>query len=404
MTNTLSINELLPTGEKIRKIQTGSELLLAYELNKYAQLMLGKEVALTDVTIAKELFSGEHFSFVVMNGLNVGFVPERETLADITKNARYFFPTTVEGVAFVSVTPEKVVYKFDHDTNANKILHGDNRGTSYVSLVAYLMVKAKAEGVAIPKLVIDHETYNQRELEYVELMLLQHYGNRVLKNLIEVKYATNWGFQPEWEAFLLYNRQRGLMNTEYSVPEKQKHLRKNFQIGDVVLMYQRTRGAKGKTVNQLKACYPAVIKGFTANGVTLTYYPIVQTEFTRHMELNDVSQNLEDDDRTFTYREDDYSLFNACTTSFPFTSIGVGTATWTEECFFIKPVDFDGSYQFFRTKEGIRHLFLSTLDTIYAVFEDRKVEYNREAFLQEHFHSKNRTPIYDQYVPLQENA
>lgn len=398
MTNAISINDLLPRGVRIRKIQTGSELLLAYELDKYAKKMLGATLSLSDVSIAKELLSGEHFSFVVLNGLDVGIPTSRDNLVDYSKNKKYFFTDTVEGVVFSKVTPEEVVFDFEYDINANHKVHGENRSAAYVSLMAYLIVKAKAEGVQIPKLIIDHENYNQQELEYVDLFILKMYGNKVLKGLVEIRYSKAWGYQPEWEAFVIYHRQRGLMNGEYTAVEKFKHLRKNFEVGDVVLLYQRTKGARGKTINQLKACYPAVIRYFDQNTIKLSYYPIVQTLLTRHMELEEVEHHFEDEGRESIYTQEDYDRFIVCNETFNLTEIGVDTCTWTETTFFIKPVDFDGSYQYFRTEEGIDKVFLSTLDTLYAVFEDRGVDYNREKFLNTYFRPKNRIPVYDQYM------
>lgn len=393
----ISINELLPTG-RVRKIQSGSELLFAYELDKYAKIMLGKEVSLQDVTIAKELLSGEHFSFVVMNNLDVGFVPSRDTLADYSKNSRYFFTETVEGVNFSSVTEDEVVYSFEHDTSANRKLHGDNRSAAYVSLMAYLIVKSQVEGVPVPKLVIDHEQYNQQELEYVDLFVLQDYGNKMIKDMVDVRYSTAWGFQPEWEAFVIFNRQLGRMNQEYTMGDKFKYMKKHFEPGDVVLLYTRTKGAQGKTINKLKECHPAVITSFNNNTVHLTYFPIVQTTTTRVMELEAVANSYEEEGEESIYSSDDYDAFVVAEETFNFTEIGVDMCTWIETTFFIKPVETDGTYQYFSTDEGMDHVWLPTLDTIYAVFEDRKVKYNKEKFLQTYFYSQKRTPIYDQYV------
>lgn len=398
MTTTISINELLPKGEKIKKIQTGSELLLAFELSKYTRMMLGRELSLSDVSIAKDLLAGEHFSFVVMNGLDVGIPTSRENLADYKKNARYFFEGTVEGVAFSKITEDEVYYSYLHDVRANDKLHRENRSAAYVSLMAYLMVKAKAEETKIPTLVIDHENYNQQELEYVDLIILKSYGNKVLKNVVDVRFSSSWGFQPDWEAFVIYNRQRGLMNEEYTVTEKFKYMRKNFEVGDVVLMYNRSKGAKGKTINQLKSCYPAVIRYMDATTVKLSYFPVVQTLLTRHMELNEVIRNLEEDGEESFYTQEDYDRWVTCNSTFNLTEIGIDTCTFIETVFFIKPVDVDGTYQYMRTEDGLEGVEMSTLDTIYTLFEDRKVEYNREKFLQTHFHSKNRVPIYDKYV------
>lgn len=395
----INLTELLP--KRIRKIHTGSELLLAYELDKYAQIMLGQSVVV-DVTIAKELLDSEHFTYVVQNGLDVGFEVEASKLLDITKSLRHFFKDTVEGVKFTSESEEEVVYDFNFDRHANAVLHYDNRSAGYISLIAYLMVKAKAEGVATPKLRIAHADYNQSELEYVDLFVLKDYGNKIIEGLIEVEYSSSWGFQPEWEAFVIYNRQRGQMNRAYTVHEKFKHLRKNFEVGDVVLMYKRSKGSQGKTINKLKSCFPAVITYFDSQTIKLAYYPIVQTQFTRAMELSAVEDDLEAEGREALYTEEDYDRFDRPTITFNLTEVGVDGCTWVEQDFFIKPLDFDGSYQYFRTPTGLTHVFISTLDTIYSVFEDRGVKYNKEKFLAEHFN--NRQPIYDYYKEQMEEA
>lgn len=393
---TISINELLPAGEKIRKIHTGSELLLAFELSKYSKLLLGKGLTLSDVTVAKEIQGSDYFSFVVINGLDVGFQPDPETLVDVTKSLKYFFRETVEGVSLQSESDEEVVYNHDFDINSNRILFGENRSAAYVSLMAYLMVKAKSEGKAVPKLIIDHEKYNQQELEYVDLLVLRNYGNKVLKNVLEIKHSSEWGLQPDWEAFVVYHRQRGVMNTAYSTRDKFKHLRKNFEVGDPVLLYRRSKPAKGRSINKLKSCYPAVIRGFDENGVRISHYPIVQTRLTRHSELDAIELDIEGDGRDSIYTTDDYDRFIESVETYAYTEIGVDNCTWDEQVFFIKPLDSDGAAQYFRTPEGTDRVFLSTLDTIYAVFEDRKVEYNKERFLQTYF-PKNRKPVYDQY-------
>lgn len=393
----ITLNELLP--KRIRKIHTGSELLLAYELGKYTRIMLGKELTL-DVTIAKELLQSEHFTFVVQNGLNVGFTPDRETLLDISKNARYFFKGTVEGVAFKSESPEEVVYDFNFNQRANEVLHYDNRSAAYISLLAYLIVKAKAEGVSAPKLRISHMDYNHKELEYVDLFILMHYGNKLFEESMVIEYSKNWGYQPEWEAFVIYHRQRGSMNREYTSVEKYKHLRKNFEVGDVVLLYKRSKPSQGKTINLLKSCFPAVITYFDQNIVKLTYFPIVQTRFTRINDLSSVEQEIEEEGRKSLYSEEDYERFDRPTMTINITELGVDTHTWAEQDFFIKPIDFDGSMQYFKTPTGSTHIHISTLDTIYAVFEDQGVEYNRDKFLAEYF--GNRQPIYDYYKQLME--
>lgn len=393
----LSINDFLPTGDKIRKIHTGSELLLAYELDKYSKLYLDSSVSLADISIAKEIQASDYFSFVASSGLDLGFQPATETLSDLTKSIKYFFRETVEGLALKSISDDSVVYDHDFDINANRILYRDNRASGYVSLMAYLMVKAKLEGKPTPRLVIDHERYNQHELEYSDLLILRDYGNRILRNLVDIRHNSSWGLQPEWEAFVMFHRQRGDMDREYTTKDKFKYMRKNFEVGDVVLLYQRSKPTHGRTINQLKSCYPAVIKEFTPTGVKLAHYPIIQTKLTRYTELDSLEQDMESDGKESIYTHDDYARFMESVETYSYTEIGVDLCTWNEPFFFIKPIDSDGSYQYFSTPEGSDKVFLSTFDTIYAVFEDRGVSYNREKFLQTYFPHRGRLPVYDQY-------
>lgn len=401
----LTFNELLPIKKRVRKIQTGSEVLLAYELNKYARLMLDKQLILSDVSIAKELQTREHFSFVVTNGLNVGFEPDLSTLADYSKSARYYFTRTIEGVKFKKYDEDEVVYDFEFDHRANAFMRNDYSSAAYVSMVAYIIVKSYKESIEkgtefkVPKLIIDHELYNQQELEYVDLFILMNHGNRILDGLVEVRYSMAWGFQPDWEAYVISRRQVGLMAEEYTTTQKARYLRRNFEVGDVVLLYSRTKGAKGRNINKLETCYPAVIRYFDDKVVKLDYYPIVQTTLTRYTTLDRIASEFELEGKQSIYTQEDYDRFIEVKETYPLTSIGIGDCTWIETEFFIKPIESDGTYQWLRTPDGItEEVWLPTPDTIYAVFEDRGVQYNKEKFLETYFYSKGKTPIYDQYM------
>lgn len=111
--DSISINALLPNGVKIKKITTGSELLLAYELDKYARIYLDKSVTLKDVSIAKQLHKSNEFAFVVSMGLDLGFevVNSKDTLANIQSKMYFFFTGTVEG-ADIKKTDDLWTYNF----------------------------------------------------------------------------------------------------------------------------------------------------------------------------------------------------------------------------------------------------------------------------------------------------
>ncbi len=396
--DSICINAFFGNERRVKKITTGSELLLAYELDKYSRLLLGKRVSLANVSIAKSIIGSEQFSFVVTNGLDVGFTPDMETLADYRVRVGLFFTKTIDGIVFKLMTPELWVYDFSYNSAANLITYGANRSAAYVSMIAYLIVKSAKDGVACPKLLIDHEEHAQLELEYVDLLILKGYGNKLLSNVVDINFSASAKQQPEWEAFVTLNRQRGVMNREYSTTEKYKYFKKHFEVGDVVLLYKRAKGAKGKSINKLISCYPAVIRGFNKTNVDLMYYPQVRTKLTRHMQMS-LAENDYDGDLQVT--ETDLDMFTACKQNLELMYTGVDVCTYLEETFILRPADFDGSPQYFRTENGFVRLFLSTLDTIYAVFEDRGVEYNKVRFLDTYFNSCNRVPVYDEMMRKQ---
>lgn len=402
-TDTISINYLMPNGLELKKIETGSELLLAYELDKYAKVMLGKRLSLSGIEIAAELQSREHFSFVVTEGLDVGFIPSLKTLADLTKYPRLFFNGSVEGVEFRSRSDSEYVYAFD-DKSSNQVLHGENRSAAYVSLVAYLLVKSKRDGTPIPKLIIDHENYNHQEQEYDDLFVLILYGNQILKDIVELKYQYEKNdkhrIQPEWEAFVAFHRQRGFMNREYTTTEKFEYLKENFEVHDVVLLYQLKKGPMSKTIYKVDSCYPAVIRYFDEHTIRLQYFPVVRTRLTHRMILDEVARSFEENQNSI-YTFDDYNNFKDQVVTYSLTECGIEKYSFTELALIINVFDYDGSYQYFQTDNGIEKIWLQTPDTIFAVFEDRQVkEYNKEKFLQNYFYSRNKKPIYDRYFNL----
>lgn len=383
-------------GHKIKTLKTGSEILLAYEVGKYIDKLLGRPV-LYDTPVSRDLYGSQEFAFVVQQGVTFGVNLAEVELADISKRHIFYFPGTVFGVHLEVDTDEEVVYNYNSNTAANRILHTDNRSAGYVSLLAYLMVRAFAEGKKhLPEVTIGNERYNLVEMEYVHIYILKDYGNKIFNSGVNTMYSLGWGYQPDWEAFVVEKRQRGLMSRQYGAQEKFQYLRKHFQVGDVVLKYMRSRrGLNSKTANRLESCHPGVITYFDENHITITYYPNVTTRMTYHRMLNDINEDLEEENKKSVYRPEDYNRFVQATETFTLTEIGIGEYTFLEQNFIIFPPEEDGSYQYLKTPQGADYVWLSTPETIYAVFEDRGVQYNKERFLQRYF--PNSVPIYEQY-------
>lgn len=400
--NVCSLNDVLPNGLKIKRITTGSELLFAYELDKYARLMLDTKISLKGIPILKQLYAQAEFSFVVSHNLDIGFeIVNKSALMDISSKKGYFFTDVVQGIALKSVTPTEWVYDFSYNTRANRVCYGMNRAAAYVSLVAFMIISSIANDVSCPKLVIDHENHAELAQEYVHLLILRDYGSKVLKDLIDIRFNKATGNQPEVEAFILVNRQRGYMNREYTTTEKVRHLKKNFYVGDIVLLYSCKKLSKTKVIPVIESCYPAVITGYDDRGINLTYYPNVTTKTTHTISIYNVEEEYKDTARTKGLISDaDYARFPVCNVRIPFFDIGIDSCTYLEEKFLIKPIESDGTYQYFRTAKGYDRVFLNTIDTIYALFEDRGLWYSdesRERFIYKYFTERHKEPLYDKY-------
>lgn len=394
-----TIYDFLPENTKFKKILTGSELLLAHELDKYVRLLLGGTFTLRGISMARELENSIYFSYVVRNGLDMGYSINHEMLVELPTSKSYFFPGTVESVKLAVDTPTEVVYTFDTDIYANSILHGGDRPPAYVSLIAYLMVRSKMNNQPLPRVTIGSPSYVYTELEYVHLLVLQNYGNKLLSDWVTIHYESTRTSQPDWDAFLMYHRQLGYMSEEgYTASQKYKYLRNKFEPGDVVLRYTRSKTAKGRITSTLSHLAPAVIESFDKDKIVISYYPVSQTRLTRAMALDEIQDDLEDMETDTVITDDDYVKFQTSRESYNLQDIGIDMYTGDESVFLLRihdSMEVDGTTQHLVTPEGTVEMFLPTSETIYAVFEDRGVKYNKERFLKARFPRKQ--PIYEMY-------
>jgi hypothetical protein len=190
------------------------------------------------------------------------------------------------------------------------------------------------------------------------------------------------------------------MNGEYSSKEKYDYLLAELEVGDVVLLYSREFNPDDErdTIGSLKSCYPAVIESFDEKVIVLRYYSNVETKLTQRTRMEQLVDKIEGLEELFT--PEDYERTVTSEKRLSLADIGVETCTYLEDTFIFKPVEGDSTEQLFKDDSSgeLISVKLNTLDTIYAVFEDRGVKYNRDRFLQKYFTSKGKTPIYYKYA------
>jgi hypothetical protein len=391
----IHINQLLPEGVSIKEFKTGSELLLAHELGKYTQLLLQEDLSVEGINVDKELKSTGHFSYVVKSNFVKSLNHEEVSLAKL--NVGDFFPKSrnVTEVAIKFVGNE-AQFNFESDPDSNTILRGKNRSAAYVSLMAFVIVKNNIDNKPKRKLVIDHEEYDQRDSEYTDLIELQK-GGILPKTILDIKFKTHGVKQLPWENFVKENRAKGHMDKNYSPKEKISFLLENqFEVGDIVLRYTRSI-EKDDTIGILTSCYPAVIRGCNEEFITLEYYRTVETKLTQFERMKLLIDKVEELKEFLT--PDDYMRPDQGIVTLPLTEVGIGMCTYLEGTFILEPIESDSTVQMFKDKRGeLISETLNTIDTIFAVFEDRDVKYNKDKFLQKYFFDKGTSPKFYNYA------
>lgn len=389
---TITLNDLL--GVKVKRIYSGSELMFIYELNKYAKEILNKEIDFSDIQLVRELWNSPYYEYVQNKGIELQnlHINSGTNLVEID---RLFFHDDLSGVVFESQDEEEWVYNYHADRNANLVLNKYNRSGGYVSLYAYMLINFYKMGERCPILHLKNTSPKQEELEYVDILILMSFGNCFLKDKVKITYSRDVVVQPEWEAYVIYQRQLGYMLEEKSPSEKYKYVIKNYSVGDVVLYYKTEKSIRSKTIRKLISCYPAVIRGITTTGIILEYYPDISTSLTHQRELEAAEAACNGE---YRYSFEDYRRFSTCTITLDYYNLGIDLLFYLEDEFILEPQDgVDRCKQYLRDADGIEQVYmLGTLDTIYAVFEDRGIKYNKDKFKEKYF--KKNKPIYDEIL------
>jgi hypothetical protein len=386
---TIHINEVLPS--EIKEVKTESELLLIFEVWKYIQKIENSRVSFNNVTISPRLYETPHYKFIFENGLRFGNAPDsnisiREVEDSFFPKDKYLFD-----IAFKSITDEQVTYDYYFNSDKNKILHKDDRSKAYVSLVARLIVDDFLNHRKKPRrFLIDHSDYQHSEDEYVELFILQNYGNRILKDIIDIKYPHNSKPQAEWVSYVSHQRRLGNFIEKSEVEDKYKYLMNNFIKGDVVLLYTLEKGRN--KIKKLKTCYPAIIENFNETQISLNYFSPIETTDTNICRLLD--NNLDPSEHTI-------KLEPRAAKNLLLEEVGLNHLFSNESTYILRPIDSegqpidnDGTIQYFKIDNQYHRIWLNTIETIYAVFKDHNVqEFNEVRFKNIYF--KDRTPIYD---------
>lgn len=368
---------------QLRRLMSGAELLLAYETDKYMKYYAGVGVELGDVAILKKLQKSEHYAFVRKQGYIKGGVDDIADDGLILYNPKFYFEDRIKDID-IAVTDDRYVFNWQSDTQKNLIMHGMNRSAAYISLFALVLVQnyIRKEHKA---LVIQQGSYAEADKEYDDILILKEYGNKLFSDS-DLKIESSLGKIKETEcsAYFTYQQQLGFMRNKVSDTVKYKYAMRTVKEGDVLLYYKRNRGEIPEH------CFPAVVEKVSEYGLSFIYYPIVETLLTRKMKL----LRLKKDEEDIAYSLEDYMNYQGCRVTESWDNIGFCETTYDEDVFVLQPFRDDKTVQYFRVSETqVACVECDTLETIYAVFEDRGIKYNKKGFLEKYF--KGIEPKFD---------
>lgn len=384
-----------------KSFKTGSELLLAYYMNKYTTKLLGKPIMLDAYSVNKRILKCNQMAFCRSNAFfrNVAIpfssaVEECRWIKNLKRSDFYNGDSSyVEPVAQDNLS---VTYSFINDAPSWREIRRA-RSTGYVDLIAYNIVNNYAHGVKRVT-IIDNSSAKPDNDEYNELFILRDNGNKLLTPDVALfTYMTAINDQPEYRAFVAYNQQLGRMTRQYTPKEKYTYCVRdnNFVVGDVVLVYevkQNTHANSAYRVSKrLNSCSIGIIRSITPQGITLQLIANPDTHLSR---IKSVEQAMTKS-RYKTYDEVDKHTFHTSKRTFPWIDIGADVMTYNESMFFLRPFEEDGTEQWLTDGVNQQKVFLNTIETCYAVLKDRKIEFDETRFRQLFY--GNKIPIYDMW-------
>lgn len=274
---------------------------------------------------------------------------------------------------------------FDNQLENNHVGYGT--GSGYIPLMAYFAVYKMLHGEH-GKLRLVTKLGNADH--YMNLIILKSYGNRLVENMVDIDNCNLE--QADWIAYVKMQKGFGRMAHESDSIEKERWLKEHdVQRGDILLLYEIGKGAN-ITNRCLKSCHMVVVESYDNMGVQYTYIGTTELLLTQ---IERVSKT-----EFMQKTKEEYEDFVKMSKNLSYTSVGIEYLTCEEDYMLMLPTGDDVSCQLMilpgeNGKWELRQVVLDTLETIYAVLENRGIKYNKERFLNKYF--KGKVPYYERF-------
>ena len=218
------------------------------------------------------------------------------------------------------------------------------------------------------------------------ILKFQTYGNRDLNSL---KYNT-WYF---------LGLEKGLLKDDgFSTTEKFEKLQgKEYQVGNVVFLYERLSTAKSRKTYKLRRSLIAIVREVNEKTIILEKVPTKHTRLERIKKHEDYSAGVQE-----LYRHDDFEVVTL-RESFSLTSMGVGYLMSDSlsdfEEFFITSIPNEGQFEMWVEQEGFEfQCLLTTKDAVFWVLKDWGIDFDEKLYIETYYKDGQIPLYYDQLV------
>lgn len=395
----LTFKDLFPNS-RVTTIKTGSELYLAYCLNLYSCKELGVPFSIENCTIDKAIMTCTYMAYCLRSAYitNAQLPLSDEEKQTWMKNQRWssFYSSDVSFIKPVSIDANSVVYSRVQGSLNDDIDFMRQRGTGYVHLLAYNIIRNYKEGTH-RMLYIDGSSFIPDRHEYSNLYILSQYGNRLITpDLCSFTFAEDKSVNPEYIAWIDEKQQRNKHNMVYSPKTKYSYTKSKgrYLEGDVVLIYKTRDPMKRKEYAPLVACILGVIQEIKPDGITFLEIAKPETKLTQWHTITNIIESSRARGVKSVYTDQDKRSFSPVIRSYTWEVIGADDLSYNEGIFFTRPFSDDGTSQWLSDGVNEQEVFLNTVETCYAVLTDRGITFNKQRFMQRYF-PNNTLPIYE---------
>lgn len=217
------------------------------------------------------------------------------------------------------------------------------------------------------------------------ILKFKTFGNRDLNSL---KY-NSWYF---------LGMEKGLLLEDgFSITEKREKLKDvEYQVGNVVFLYERESTTMSRTPYKLKSSLIAVIREVTDTEVVLEKVPTNQTRLERIKKHEEYSQGVQE-----LFRHDDFEV-TTFRESFSLTSLGIdylmSDSLKEFEELFITSIPRRSKLEMWVEQEGFEvQQVMSLVDAVFWVLKDWDILFDEDLYIQTYF-ADNQIPLFYQSV------